>query len=235
MSKKEYVINAVSREVLGKGASRRLRRENDKVPAVIYGAGKPVQVIMIDHKEIFHQLEHEGFASHLISMVLDGKATDKVLLKDLQVHPFKPRILHADFLRVRMNEKVTIHVPVHFENEEACPGVKAGGMVNHILAEITVECLPANIPDSITIDLSKMELNDILHLSNLSAPKGVVFPELEAGDDKAVVAIHVPRAVKEDEPVVEETEGEASEGEEGSDKDADSAEHSDADSDSDSK
>jgi large subunit ribosomal protein L25 len=227
MSKKEYVINAVSREVLGKGASRRLRRENDKVPAVIYGAGKPVQVIMLDHKEIFHQLEHEGFASHLISMVLDGKATDKVLLKDIQVHPYKPRVLHADFLRVRMNEKVTIHVPVHFENEDSCPGVKAGGVVNHILAEITVECLPANIPDAITIDLSTMELNDIIHLSNLTAPKGVVFPELEAGDDKAVVAIHVPRIVKEDEPVVEA----AAEGEEESEQDSDAAESSASESD----
>lgn len=211
MSKKEYVIHAVSREVMGKGASRRLRREGDKVPAVIYGAGKPAHSITLDHKEIFHQLEHEGFASHVISLKLDGKTTENVLLKALQVHPFRPKVLHADFLRVRMNEKLTVHVPVHFENEEKSPGVKAGGMVNHILAEITVECLPANIPDAITVDLSTAELDSIIHLSNIALPKGVVFVDLEAGNDKAVATIHIPRAVVEEEPAVEAAEGEETE------------------------
>jgi large subunit ribosomal protein L25 len=224
MSNKEYVIHAVSREVLGKGASRRLRRENDKVPGVVYGAGKPVQLLTIDHKEIFHQLEHEGFASHLISLKLDGKTSEKVLLKDLQVHPYKPKVLHVDFLRVRMDEKITIHVPIHFENEEQSPGVKAGGVVNHILADITVQCLPGNIPDAITIDLSTMELDAIVHLSDLPLPKGVVFPELEAGDDKAVMTIHLPRVAKEDEEVAVEAEASA-EGEEG----AAEGESSDAD------
>jgi large subunit ribosomal protein L25 len=218
MSKKEYVIHAVSREVLGRGASRRLRRESDSVPAVVYGAGKPVQLITLSHKEIFHQLEHEGFASHLISLKLDGKSSENVLLKDLQVHPYKPKVLHADFLRVRMNEKITVHVPVHFENEAVSPGVKAGGMVNHILAEITVECLPANIPDAITIDLATAELDSIIHLSDITLPKGVVFPDLEAGDDKAVATIHIPRAVVEEEPVAaaeesaDAAEGESAEG-----------------------
>jgi large subunit ribosomal protein L25 len=209
MSNKEYMIHAVSREVLGRGASRRLRRENDKVPGVVYGAGKPVQLITIDHKEIYHQLEHEGFASHLISLSLDGKKTaEKVLLKDVQVHPYKAQVLHVDFLRVRMDEKITIHVPIHFENEDKSPGVKAGGMVNHILADITVECLPSHIPDAITIDLSTIELDGIVHLSNLTLPKGVVFPELEAGNDKAVVTIHLPRVAKEDEEIEEAAEGE---------------------------
>jgi len=213
MSKKEYVIHAESREVKGRGASRRLRREKEMIPAVVYGAGKPAQSLSIAHKEIFHQLEHEGFASHLISLFLDGKASDKVLLKALQVHPYKPKILHADFLRVRMDQKVTIHVPVHFENEEDAPGVKAGGVVNHILTEITVECLPSDIPDAIVLDLGKMELDASIHLSNLSLPKGVELPELIAGDDKAVVAIHLPRVIVEEEPVTEEAavEGEATE------------------------
>ena len=223
MSKKEYVIHGVSREVMGKSASRRLRRENDKVPAVVYGAGKPVHLITLDHKEIFHQLEHEGFASHLISLKLDEKITENVLLKALQVHPFRPKVLHADFLRVRMNEKITVHVPVHFENEDKSPGVKAGGMVNHILAEITVECLPANIPDAIIVDLSTAELDSIIHLSNVELPKGVVFPELEAGNDKAIATIHIPRVVVEEEPVaVEAAEGE--EGAEATSEDGESAE-----------
>ncbi len=216
MSKKEYVIHASSRETKGRGASRRLRRESDGVPAIVYGAGKPAQSMTLSHKEIFHQLEHEGFASHLITLKLDEEGSENVLLKALQTHPYKPKVLHADFLRVRMDQKITVHAPIHFENEDKSPGVKDGGVVNHILAEITVECLPVNIPDAISIDLSALELNGIIHLSNITLPKGVVFPDLEAGDDKAVVTIHIPRVVVEEEPVAPapaEGETEATEGE----------------------
>lgn len=185
-----FELNAELRSDMGKGASRRLRRDADKVPAVIYGAGKDALSISLLHKDMFLNLEHEAFYSHVLTIKVDGK-TEKVILKDLQRHPYKARILHADFLRVDESAKLHKKVPLHFLNEASAPGVKtAGGSVDRSVSEVEIICLPQDLPEFIEVDLGNLELNQVLHLSDLKLPKGVELVELSKGHDLSVVSIH---------------------------------------------
>jgi large subunit ribosomal protein L25 len=220
----DYSLTAKARDDLGKGASRRLRRLSDEVPAVVYGGKDPAQPITLEGREIKHALENEAFYSHIINLKVDGGGQD-VILKDVQRHPFKPLILHVDFLRVSADQKLTTRVPLHFINEDTCPGVKLqGGVITHNITDIEIQCLPKDLPEYIEVDMGEVNLEDTIHLSDINMPEGVESVELMHGEehDQPVAAIHIPRAVVEEEDVEEadtdaEAEGDESEAEDSSD------------------
>lgn len=207
----QFVFNAEPRADEGKGASRRLRRQG-KVPAVIYGAGKQPQSIMLEQREILKQLENEAVYSHILDVKLSG-GSERVILKDMQRHPFKPIVLHVDLLRVSETAALRVHVPLHFLGEDSAPGVKAGGMVNHNIIEVEVSCLPKDLPEFLEVDLSALELGDAAHLSDIKLPKGVELLQLSHGPehDLPVAGISLPRGAVD--AAAEESEGEG-EGEE---------------------
>jgi len=191
----DFVLNAVARNDLGKGASRRLRREEGLVPAVIYGGEADPVSVSIAHKDLLKQLENEAFFSHIISLVVDGKSQN-VILKDLQRHPAKPLILHADFLRVSKSTKLHTNVPLHFVNEATSKGVKQqGGKVIHNLTQLEILCLPADLPEFIEVDLAEVEVGQIVHISDLKLPKGVTSVALSHGADHdlAIATIQKPK------------------------------------------
>lgn len=189
-----FELSAESRNDMGKGASRRLRRTG-KVPAIIYGGDSEPQALSLVHNELMHRLQDEAFYSHILTVTIDGTPVQAVL-RDLQRHPARPVILHADLQRVNANEKMHLRVPLHFVGADIAPGVKtAGGLFIHELNEVDVECLPANLPEFIEIDVSGMNVGDHLHLSDLQLPAGVELVELHRGEghDLAVAHIEPPR------------------------------------------
>lgn len=213
-----FEVQATVRRDEGKGASRRLRRLANKVPAIIYGGNEPPLSIELEHDKILHSLENEAFYSHILTVHVDGKA-HKAILKDLQRHPFKPKILHADFLRISKDHALRLHVPLHFLGEDVAVGVKdGGGIVSHMMNQVEVECLPDNLPEYIEVDISLLGLGDSIHLSQLPVSKGVKIVDLLGSDphDKAVVSIHLPKKFEEPVPAEAVTaEGVDAEGAEG--------------------
>ena len=199
-----FTLDAEVRTDLGKGASRRLRHAN-KIPAVVYGAGKDAVALTLEHRIIWRAQEEEAFYSHVLTLNVDGKS-EQVLLKDMQRHPFKPEVMHVDFLRVDANKAVHVNVPVHFVNEEAA--AKKGGSIAHHVAEIDVECLPANLPEFIEVDLADLEVGQTLHLSDVKLPEGVTSVELAKGadHDQAVVSSNTPKGGSASEEAEEATE-----------------------------
>lgn len=193
-----YEIEAQQRSDVGRGASRRLRHAN-KVPAIVYGADIAAVSLTLEHKEVMKHLEHESFYSHILSLKIDGKKQD-VVLKDVQRHPFKARILHMDFLRVKANEPITLHVPLHFINEADSPAARDGGVFTHVMTNVEVKCLPRDLPEFIEVDVSGLAIDEAIHLSQLKLPNGVTIPELDLGEshDRSVVSAHVVREAKED-------------------------------------
>lgn len=218
-----YVLNAKAREDVGKGASRRLRRLSNQIPAIIYGGkGKPKNISLAEN-ELAHALENEAFYSHIITINVEGGKSQDVILKDLQRHPAKAQILHADFLRIDKKQKLHTKVPLHFINEETSIGVKQGGIVAHSLTELDIQCLPADLPEYIEVDMAEVEIGQVVHISDLTLPKGVESVELLHGEehDQSVATINKPKAAVEAEPTeapeAEEdtgTEKEAGKGEE---------------------
>ena len=195
----EFTLNAQARSDLGKGASRRLRRNANLVPAVIYGGDKAPQSISVLAKEIAKLLENEAAFSHVLSLSVDG-SSETVLIKALQRHPSKGFVLHADFQRVVANQKLQALVPLHFMNQETAVGVKTGGgEISHTLSEVEVSCLPQDLPEYIEVDLAQVEVGQIVHLSDLKLPKGVELVALAHGSDLAVANIHMPRVQAEGE------------------------------------
>ncbi len=197
MSKHEYVIEATSRANVGKGASRRLRHANE-VPAIIYGGTKDPANITLKHHQLAHMLENESFFASIITMKVDGAAED-VIIKALQRHPAKPRIMHADFQRVDANKALHVKVPLHFLNDATSLGVKAGGLVNHLMTELEISCLPRFLPEYIAVDIAQLNLGESLHISDLQLPEGVSSISLSHGEsgDLAVVAITAPKKAEE--------------------------------------
>ena len=193
----DFVLTAELRNDMGKGASRRLRGAG-KVPAIMYGGHQEPTSISLIHNELAHQVENEAFFSHILTIKLDGK-DENAIVKDMQRHPSKPRILHIDLQRVSATEVIRVHVPLHFINEATSPGVKGGGLVAHSVIEVEVQCLPKDLPEYIEVDLGNLDLNEIIHLSDLKLPAGVELVELAHGEghDQAVASIHMPRAAKE--------------------------------------
>ena len=205
-----FEVPAKARTDEGKGASRRLRRAG-VVPAVVYGAGEEPESISIDHNRFIRHLEEEAFYAHILTLDVDGKKT-QVVLKDLQRHPSNDnKIVHADFLRIDAKNLMTMSIPLRFINAETAVGVKAGGVVFHLMTEVEVSCLPKDLPAFIEVDVSKLGLNEFIHLSELELPKDVTLvalapmqdEKLEEGErsayDQAVVSIQEPRVSAEDE------------------------------------
>ncbi len=187
-----FEINAEVRSDMGKGASRRLRREG-KVPAVMYGAGQEPLSVTLDHAELLKHLEHEAFYSHILTVKLDGRE-ESAVLKDMQRHPAKPVVTHVDFLRVSASDKIRMHVPLHFVGGDVAPGVKVGGgMITHNLSEVEISCLPKDLPEFIEVDLSGVELNQAVHLSDIKLPASVELVQLSHGPEHDLpVATIVP-------------------------------------------
>lgn len=197
--KTSFELAADPREVQGKGASRRLRRAG-KVPAILYGGGaEPVQLIL-DQQNLLTMTANERFFSTILS-VKSGDKAQPAILKDLQRHPAKNQILHVDLLRVLEDEKIRMTVPLHFVGAAGSPGVKTqGGVVSHLLNEAEVNCLPKDLPESLVVDLSEMEINQMKRLSDIPLPEGVELVALTHGRDEAVVSIHRPRAEEAETP-----------------------------------
>ncbi len=190
--KTSFELVAEFRGNQGKGASRRLRREG-KVPAILYGGHSDARALSLSHQKLIIMLENERFYSTILNLKV-GEQTQAAILKDVQRHPYKNAIVHVDFQRVEDNEKIRISIPLHFVGAAVSPGVKTqGGLVSHMRTEVDVSCLPKDLPEFIEVDLSKLGLNESIHLSQLNVPEGVELLAL-AKEDSAVVAIHSPRA-----------------------------------------
>jgi large subunit ribosomal protein L25 len=196
---KTHKISVEKRNDEGKGASRRLRRAGF-VPAIVYGGElKPVS-IQLEHREVWHASQNEWFYSSILDLSLGGDV-QKVLLRDMQRHPFKQLVLHLDFQRVNENEAIRVRVPLHFLNQEVSPAGKTSGIViTHEINEVEISCLPKHLPEYIEIDLSELKIDDIIHLSEIKLPEGVEIPELRLGkehDHAVVVAKEVREEVEE--------------------------------------
>jgi len=197
----KIAIKAEPRSVQGTGASRRLRRES-KVPGVVYGAGKDAVAIEVDHKELWFKLKTEAFHASILDMEL-GSEKSQVLLRDYQMHPFRPLILHVDFQRVAADKKIHMSVPLHFVNAEVSPGVKvAGGLVEHVMKELEISCLPKDLPEFIQVDLANLQAGHSLHLSHLTLPAGVeaIVPK---GEDPTIATIVIPKVMTAEEEAAE--------------------------------
>jgi large subunit ribosomal protein L25 len=200
-----FELNAQERAQQGSGASRRLRRAN-KVPGILYGGSAAPELIELDHNELILALRKEAFHSSLISLKLGG-GEQTVLLRDVQMHAYRPQVLHVDFQRIDATQSLHQKVPLHFINADLAPGIKlGGGVVSHAMTEVDVSCLPKDLPAFIEVDLKDMKAGQSLHVSQLVYPQGVK-PVMHGSDDPLVVSIATKRAV------AEETEGEGTEGE----------------------
>jgi len=211
----DFTLEAQTRQDVGKGASRRLRRQK-RVPAVIYGGQKEARSLTLSHDEIWRKLQFEAFYSHVLTINVQGSKKEKAILRDLQRHPFKQQIQHVDFQRVVAGQEIHIQVPLHFLNEEESVGVRThGGEISHLLSEVDVYCDPEHLPEYIEVDVSNLDIGDVLHLSDLQVPQGVRIVALTHGedDDAGVVSCHQPRvtAVEEAAELEEEAAEAASE------------------------
>ncbi len=187
-----FELQAEAREPQGRTGSRKLRRIG-KVPAVVYGGGAGPSAIVLDHNELSKQMSQEAFYTSILQVKVDGQ-TQSVVVKDVQRHPAKPIVMHLDFQRIVEDEEITLDVPLHFIGEAGSKGVKEqGGVVEHLTTEVEVSCLPRNLPEFIEVDVSQLELNQILHLSDLKLPEGVSLVALAHHQDNAVVMITPPR------------------------------------------
>lgn len=206
-----FALNAEVRELAGKGASRRLRKEG-KVPAIIYGGAKnrkPTS-LTLEARELVKALNNEAFFSHVLTLTIDGKE-EQAILMDLQRHPAKGHPLHADFERVTKSSVVHKKVPLHFINEEQCKAVKLqGGKIQHSATEVDITCKVSDLPEFIEVDMAKIEMGTVLHLSDLVLPKGVALVELNKGadHDAPVVSVVKPAGIIDD---VDEAEEDAAE------------------------
>jgi large subunit ribosomal protein L25 len=197
----KIAIKAEPREAQGSGASRRLRL-TDKVPGILYGGGKEATPIQLDHKDLFFKLKQEAFHASILDMEV-GSEKAQVLLRDYQMHPFRQRVLHADFQRVAADKKIHMRVPLHFVNAEISPGVKvAGGLVQHVMNELEISCLPKDLPEYIEVDLKDLQAGHSLHLSSLPLPPGVeaIVPK---GEDPTVATVVIPRVMTAEEEAAE--------------------------------
>ncbi|MCP5159046.1 MAG: 50S ribosomal protein L25/general stress protein Ctc [Gammaproteobacteria bacterium] len=197
-----FELQADPRSDLGKGASRRLRRAG-KVPAILYGGGQEPLPLLLDQMDLVNQMKNEAIYSHVLTLKIDGR-TENAVLRDIQRHPFKPTLVHLDFLRVSADRKLRVHIPLHFLNESTCKGVKQqGGVVSHALIDIEIACLPKDLPEFIEVDLIDVGIGETIHLTQILLPPGVelanhVTPGSE--HDAIVVGIHHAHGSSEEAP-----------------------------------
>ena len=208
----KFDLIADYREDNGKGASRRLRRQG-RVPAIIYGAGRPPRALSFDHNKVLRELQNESFYSSVLNIKV-GDKSQAAIVKDIQRHPSKRVVMHMDFQRIVADEKIKMNVPIHYLNAETSKGVKLeGGSVSQLVNDVEVSCLPKDLPEYFEVDIEELGLNEMLHLSDIKLPDGVEIPELAQGPehDHAIVSIQVIKvaAEPEEEEVAEGEEGEA--------------------------
>ena len=204
----EFELQAEVRADLGKGASRRLRLQADLVPAIIYGAEQDPQSLSIAHKDLIKATENEAFFSHILTINVAGDKQNAII-KDLQRHPSKSRILHADFQRILLDQAITVEVPFHFLNEESCVGVKTGGgQISHNMSQITISCLPGDLPEYIEVDLADVDVGEALHMSQVNLPEGVTIPALAQGADydQVVVSVNINKRAEAEKAAEEAAE-----------------------------
>jgi large subunit ribosomal protein L25 len=205
-----FELHGEARDGFGRSISRRLRRQG-RVPAIIYGGGKDPRAITLSHNTTIHDMEREAFYTSILTLNV-GKESQAVVVKAVQRHPAKPLIMHIDFQRVVEDEEITLNVPIHFIGEENAIGVKdQGGVIEHMETDVEITCLPRYLPEFLELDVSNLELNDLLNLSDIKLPEGVTSVALEHGTDLPVVAINPPR--REEEEPTEAEEGEVPAGE----------------------
>ena len=188
-----FKFGADRREQQGKGASRRLRH-GGKVPAILYGGGRPPQALVLDQQNLLTMIADERFYSSIVQLKIDSE-TQEAIVKDVQMHPARNVAVHVDLQRVVETERIRIRLPIHFRNEAVAPGVKTqGGIVSHMETDVEVACLPKDLPEYLEVDLAEMELNDTKFLADIPLPAGVVITDLVHGKNRPVVSIHSPRA-----------------------------------------
>ncbi|MDX1605368.1 MAG: 50S ribosomal protein L25/general stress protein Ctc, partial [Candidatus Competibacterales bacterium] len=203
----DYILNAETRDDVGKGASRRLRREG-RIPAVLYGAHREPENLTLAHNEVKRQIQEESFFSHVLTIRIGDRA-ESAVVRDVQRHPFKPTVLHMDFLRVSETETIRVHVPLHFVNEDKCKGVRQqGGVISRHVIEVEVSCLPKHLPEYLEVDVLDLGMNESIHLSEIDLPEGVELVHfIQGNEDVTVVSVHYPQGAGRD----EEEDGEEAE------------------------
>ncbi|NIV18710.1 MAG: 50S ribosomal protein L25/general stress protein Ctc [Woeseiaceae bacterium] len=213
---KDFDLVADIREDAGKGSSRRLRREG-KVPAIIYGAGRPPRALVFDHNRVIQQLENEKFYSSVLNIKV-GDKSQAAILKDVQRHPSRRVVMHMDFQRIVEDQVIRMNVPIHFVGGDDCPGVRAGGgKVSQLRSDVEIICLPKDLPEYLELDISGLELDAYMYMSDVPVPEGVEIPELaqEVEQVQPIVSCHIIKEIVIEEEVEEElVEGEIPEGEE---------------------
>ncbi|MUG33090.1 MULTISPECIES: 50S ribosomal protein L25/general stress protein Ctc [Psychrobacter] len=189
-----YTVNGITRtdDQQGKGASRRLRKQN-LVPAIIYGGNEEPTAIAIKKNELWKLLENEAFFSNILTINLEGEE-HLAVIKDLQRHPSKGFAMHADFQRIVKGQKINMQIPLHFTGREEAPGIKAGGILSTLVTDIEIVCLPSNLPEFLEVDVSNLEIGESLHLTDIKLPEGVVIFELDVDEpvDRTVVNMQAP-------------------------------------------
>jgi len=207
----QFTLAAETRRDAGKGASRRLRREG-KIPGIMYGGGQPPTGVAFDANALHRNMAEEAFLSSILNVTLDGQPL-QAIVRDYQPHPAKRAVLHLDLQRIVATEKLWMTVPLHFINQDTAPGVKLGaGSVSHLLTELEISCLPKDLPEYIEVDVGQMQLDDMLHIRDLTLPEGVEVPGFKPNTDSdlPIVHVHVLRVVEEPAPeVAAAAEGEA--------------------------
>ena len=210
MSAEEFELNCSVRTDLGKGASRRLRRLDNNIPAVLYGGDKDPIALTIAHKDIARATENEAFFAHIITLKI-GNKKEQAVIKALQRHPARAIILHADFLRVSATQAIVVKVPIHFLNEEACVGVRlGGGNIIRTMNEIEVSCLPKDLPEYIEVDMLEIDLGESVHLSEITLPEGITSVALSHGEDSidlSIAIVQAPKGIAEEDEELEGQEG----------------------------
>lgn len=211
----KFELTGEKRASKGSSSSRRLRR-GGRVPAVLYGGAKDPVMLTFDHDAVHHHLENEAFHTSILTVTVDGEA-DQAILRDVQMHPYKPKVMHMDLQRISATEKLHMEVPIHLVGEDVAPGVKLqGGIVSRLMAEVDISCLPHQLPEFLSVDISHLNIGDSVHLSDIPLPEGVSITSLaHGGEDLAVATVATVRIVEEE--VVEEVaaEGVVPEGAEG--------------------
>jgi large subunit ribosomal protein L25 len=195
-----FEFDAEIRTTTGKGDARRARRLG-KIPAIVYGGGltEPVKLYLAHHR-VAKALQNDAVYSHVLTLKYDGKE-EKAILKALERHPSRPIIMHMDFQRINEKDKLHVHIPLHFINQETSIGVKKGGVVSHALVEVEVLCLPQNLPEFIEVDMAKVDIGQLVHLSDLTVPEGVELVDLTHGalNDRTVASVHANRSTDSEE------------------------------------
>lgn len=202
--KAAFELAGEPRPQLGRTDSRRLRKAG-KVPAIMYGGGEAPEALVLDHNALKNQMNREAFYTSILTLKIGSKA-QQVVVKGVERHPARPQIMHMDFQRVREDVEITLTVPIHFTGEAEAKGVKEqGGVVDHLMTDVEVRCLPRYLPEFLTLDVTALELNQIYHLSDIKLPEGVTLVALAGGHDHPVVAVNLPRAEEIDVPAETET------------------------------